>query len=99
MFKPKHTVKEKTGLELAIERLHSDMQAEDPDTDKYAKMADNLTKLYKLREFDKNDEQYRPSADTLTIVLGNLSAVLIIVAYEQKHVITTKATSFLQKLR
>lgn len=97
MFTRKPKPEVKTGLEEAISRLHADMQTEDPNTDKYAAMADNLTKLYKLREFDKK-ERYRPSADTLTIALANLAGVLVIVGYEQKHVIATKAMTFWQKL-
>lgn len=88
---------EPTGLEKAIERLHADMQTHDPNTEAYGAMADNLTKLYKLREHDKL-EKFRPSPDTVTVAAANILVVLIIVGYEQKHVIATKATSFLQKL-
>lgn len=96
MFTTK-TSPEKTGLEKAIDRLHDDMQTVDPDSDQYAKMADNLTKLYKLRECDK-PERRGPSPDTLALITANLIGIGIIVGYEQKHVVTSKALGFLKKL-
>lgn len=96
MFTPK-TPRPNTGLEEAISRLHADMQTVDPNTEAYTKMAKNLGKLYKLRALDKEDK-YRPSPDTLALVLANLLGIVIIVGYEQKNVIASKALSFVQKL-
>lgn len=96
MFKSKPTP-EPTSLEKAIEYIHLEMLMHDPNTPEYTAMADNLSKLYNLRAHDKH-EKYRPSPDTLAIISGNILAVLIIVSYEQKHVIATKAMSFWQKL-
>ena len=87
---------EKSGLEVAIDRLHDDMLAEDPHTEKWAAMADNLTKLYKLRE---HDAPRRVSPDTLALVAGNLLGIMMIVGHERAHVVTSKAESFVMKLK
>ncbi len=96
MFTPK-TPTQKTGLEEAIDRLHADMQSIDPWSDQYATMADNLTKLYKLRAEDKS-ERYLPSPDTLALIVANLVGITIIVGYEQKHVVASKALTLVKKL-
>jgi len=96
MFKSK-TPKPKTGLEEAIDRLHDDLKTVDPDTKQYAKMTKNLTALYKLRADDKSDA-WPVSPDTVAIIAANLLGIAIIVGYEQKHVITSKAMTFVQKL-
>jgi hypothetical protein len=41
----------------------------------------------------------RVSPDTLAAVAGNLLGIIVIVGYENKHVITSKALSFLKALR
>jgi len=97
MFNPK-TPPQKSGLEEAIDRLHADMQTVDPNTDAYSAMAKNLTKLYKLRALDPKEEPYRPSADTLASIIASIVGITIIVGYEQKHVVTSKALSIWQKL-
>lgn len=96
MFNSK-TPTQKTGLEEAIDRLHADMQGESPDTDQYSRMADNLTKLYKLRSEDKT-ERYLPSPDTLALIVANLVGITIIVGYEQKHVVASKALNLVKKI-
>jgi len=96
MFTPKPPV-ETTDLEKAIERLHDDMQTVDPDTDKYTKMADNLIKLYKLREHDRAPK-WRPSPDVVLTVAANLIGIALIIRHEDVNVISTKALGFVKKL-
>lgn len=88
--------REKTGLEKSIDRLHDDMAGENPETEKYATMADNLTKLYKLREYDTRP---RVSPDTLAIVTANLLGIAMIVGHERAHVVTSTAKNFVMKLK
>jgi hypothetical protein len=97
MFTSK-TPREVTRLEETIDRLHSDMQTVDPDTDKYAAMADNLTKLYKLREHDIAPS-WKPSPDVVLTVFANLAGIAMIVGHERAHVVTSKAISFVGKLK
>jgi hypothetical protein len=91
--KPQHT---QTGLEEAIDQVLFEMRGMDAHSDEYAQMVKQLTKLYKLKEIDKPEHVSR---DTLAIILGNLGVAIIILAYEQKHVITTKTPSFMLKPR
>jgi len=95
MFTKKAPI-EKTGLEKAIDELHSEMLSVNGDSPEYAAMADNLTKLYKLRE---HDSKKTISPDTLAIVAGNLIGITLIVGHERAHVVTSKALNFVMKAR
>lgn len=97
MFTPK-TSPMKTGLEETIDRLFADMQAEDPYSEKYSEMADNLTKLIKLREHDIVPS-WKPSPDVVLTVFAHLAGIAIIVGHERAHVVTSKALSFVTKLK
>jgi len=94
MFNFKKKSAEQSGLEVAIDELHARMATNIEDPEKYAKDADNLTKLYKLRE---HDARKRVSPDTLALVAGNLLGIAMIVGHERAHIITTKALNFVQK--
>lgn len=48
-----------------------------------------LVEVRRLR--DEQSRSYRPSPDTLTIVLGNLAGILLIMMYEQRHVFSPTA--------
>jgi hypothetical protein len=49
-----------------------------------------LDKLERLHEIKKQHRRNRVSRDTLAMVFGNLAGILLIVAYEQKHVVTSR---------
>lgn len=71
-----------------IEKCLVELQTKDPGTDEYAKTSAHLERLIKLKA------EYRPkrvNPDTVAIVVGNLVGILIIVMYEETHVITSKA--------
>lgn len=82
-------------LDKAIEDLLYQMSTYDGFTDEYVIMADQLTKLYAIKE-KKND---RVSLDTLATVGGNLAGILLIVNYEQANVLTSKALSLLLRTK
>lgn len=83
-------------LTQAIDAIFDDMAGFTSDADEYEAMTDQLKKLYKLKAIDK-PEHVCP--DTLAIIAGNLIGIILILGYEQKNVITTKALMFVQKLR
>lgn len=85
-----------TGLEKAIDQVLLDMHGLMSDSKEYAAMATQLQKLYNLKALDKPS---RVSPDTLAIIAGNLAGILVIVVYERTHVVTSKALSFILKLR
>lgn len=92
------TLKEphETGLDEVIDELIADMKSSDTDTEAYKHRVDQLVKLYKLKEFDSKK---RVSADTMAVVAGNLLGIVLIVGHERAHIVTSKALSFVLKLR
>lgn len=80
---------EKSGLEDAIDKILREMAKESSDSEEFARMADQLVKLYTLRK-----EPKRISPDTLAVVIGNLVGIIMIVGHERTHVVTSKAMQF-----
>jgi len=66
-------------------------------SDEYSATLKAIKKLTKLRTANKPTPKVSP--DTLAIIAGNLAGILIIVGYEKHNIITTKATSFITKLK
>lgn len=62
----------------------ADVEPGSPESDKLTKQ---LERLMKLQAEEPRDGI---SADTLAVVAGNLLGILVIVAYEQKHVMVSK---------
>jgi excinuclease UvrABC nuclease subunit len=85
-------------LQTVIDALLTRMSELDShyDQEEYAKMLDQLTKLYKLKETESRE---RVSKDTLVLVTANLIGIVLILGYEKANVITTKALSFVTRLR
>lgn len=86
----------KSELETTIEALLDRMTTFPAESEEYAKMTDQLVKLYKAKE---QEAPRRVSPDTMVIVAGNLLGILVIVGYEKAHVVTSKALTFAGKLR
>lgn len=75
----------------AIDKLIADvlqnMERAAVGSEEYSSMMAHLERLYKL----KAEQRRKPvSRDTIAIVAGNLLGILLIVAYEQKHVMSSK---------
>lgn len=88
---------EPTPLDDAIARLFDSLQGMEPDSDEYAKTADQLVKLYKLN--DESKSKKRVSPDTLANLIGSLSGIVTILVFEKSgHIIATKALGFVTKL-
>lgn len=85
---------ESTPLDKQIAAILEEMDAYGPDSDEFQKQLNNLERMMKLK---RKNPQPRISPDTLAVVIGNLIGILVIVAYEQKHVMTTRAWGFLVK--
>jgi hypothetical protein len=92
----KKTPADPSGLEKAIETVLFEMQGYSANDDEYAKMTDQLKKLYKLKAIDTPE---RVSYDTMAIIVGNLVGIVLIVGHERTHVIASRALTFLLKLR
>lgn len=87
---------EESGLKDAIDTVFSEMAAHSSDSEEYAKMVSQLETLYSLKSIDAPK---RVSPDTLAIVAGNLLGIMLIVGHERANVVTSKALSFVLKLR
>lgn len=89
--KPNPEVEE---LNKAITKVHEQMAEESAESEAFVTMADQLVKLYAQKE---KIPSRRISSDTLVTVSGNLLGILIIVGYESRNVVTSKALGFIGK--
>jgi len=81
-------------LETNINAVLIQMEVYGPDSEhnEFQDLLSYLERLYALKT-DKSKRKVSP--DTLATVLGNLLGIVIIVAYEQKHVMVSKAKDFI----
>ena len=90
--------KKSSSLDDAIEQLFREMAGYDGDTEEYSKMVEQMDTLYKLKTVDAEASRtMRVTPDTVLFAVTNILAVLIVVGYEQKSVLTSKALMFLRK--
>lgn len=82
-----------TALDEVITSAISELKGHDANSEEYAKIVLQLTKLHALKSEEKTD---RVSKDTLALVLGNLVGIIVIVGHERAHVVTSKALSLLR---
>ncbi len=87
---------EPTIYDDLIQKILSEMHEYGPDTSEYSALMRHLEDLTRIRAGNRSS---RISPDTMAIVVGNLAGILIIVAYEQKHVMTSKAMGFIIKTK
>lgn len=82
-------------LDPVIDRILDDMHMLGPTAEEYPQLLEELEKATKLH--NSLSRSWKVSPDTVALVLGNLFGILIIVAYEQKNVITSKGLGFVMK--
>lgn len=70
-----------------IDALLDEMHSVGVNSEEYPKLMTSLERLYDIKAKERRDVV---SPDTLAIIAGNLLGILTIVAYEQKHVMTSK---------
>lgn len=88
--------KEQILLDEAIERILIDLAKVESDSKEYKILLDNLERLHKL---DKSNRPMRVSPDAIVSAAASILGIVIIVAYEQRHVITSKGLGFVLKLK
>jgi hypothetical protein len=84
---------EPDDLDALITDVTDNMQSMSVDDERYLDLLDKLERLKKLKQAEKPE---RISRDTIVNIVGNLTGILLIVAYEQKHVMTTKAFGWIK---
>lgn len=82
--------KEKSDLEKEIENLLNQMKDLKPSNPAYATYADQLVKLYKLKEVDSKSHV---SADALLSAGASFVALAMVLFWEHGHPIASKAFS------
>lgn len=84
------------NLQTAIDKILFEMDAVDPASDKYAKLTEQLEKLYKIQISTKPE---RVSKDALVGVGGSLAGIIAIILFEKNNILTSKALGFVSKIR
>lgn len=81
---------ETTLVDGEIDAVLTEMQTEGVTSEEYPKLMGYLERLNELR---LKDRRAPLTNDTIAVVAGNLLGILLIVAYEQRHVVTSKGLS------
>ena len=81
-------------LDEPIDRVLTEMNTYGPDSPEFEKQLRYLERLHDVKAGER--QHHRVSPDTIALVVGNLVGILIIVAYEQKHVMTSKAMGYIK---
>ena len=76
------------ALDALYAPLYKEMKEYGPLTSEYEACLGYLERVDALKE---NKKPSRVSRDTILTVAGHLAGILLIVAYEQKHVMTSQA--------
>jgi hypothetical protein len=83
-----------TDLETELARLLVELKNTKPTDPDYATIADQVKKLYPLKEIDSKQ---RVSKDILVSAGAGLAQILVIIGYEHAHPLTSKALNFVFK--
>jgi hypothetical protein len=83
-------------LDEPIAKLLTKLNTLKPDSEEYSKTIDHLERLNRMKAEERGP---RVNPDAWAVVAGNLLGILIIVAYEQKHVMVSKGLGFVIKPR
>lgn len=89
--------KQDNPLDLIIEEAVAALATMTVGSKEATEQMKHLSELYALKE--KTNPSRRVSPDAVLTVLGSLLGIVIIVAYEHGHVVTTKALSQLPKTK
>ncbi len=83
-------------LDEVIDRLHAEMSELEAHSEEFSKMADQLEKLYKIRNTQRPVIVDR---NALIAVAGNLAGIVTILMFERDGIITSKALGFVTKTK
>lgn len=93
----KKKVTEQTPLDEAIANVFSELQSVNADSEEYDAMSDQLLKLMKLKK--EIEPSWHVSPDVLIAAGANILGILLILNYEKLGIVTSKALSFVAKLK
>lgn len=79
-----------TPVDSQLDAVLSAMDEKGVDSEEYPTLLSYMERLNKV----KTEVSHSPvSRDTIALIIGNLFGILLIVAYEQKHVMMSKGFS------
>lgn len=87
MFRLFFNDEDNSAIDAQIDAVLDEMMTKGVDSEEYPKLMSYLERLNKLKQARKRQPI---SLDTIVIAGGNFAIAFLIVAYEQKHVMTTK---------
>lgn len=93
MFKKKT---DETQLDIEIQRIAGDMALESPNSEEYLKLLTAYERLTKLRD---SESRSKIDPNTWVTVGANLAGIVLILNHERINVISTKAVSFVSKMK
>lgn len=85
------------ALDAAISDVLVTLNSLDESSEEYNVASDQLVKLMKLK--NEVTHSWRPSPDALVGAAGSILSVILILHYEKLGVITSKAVSFVSKMK
>lgn len=85
------------ALDRAISDLLEELNVMEGSNEDYDPTADNLIKLMKLKQ--EVNPAWRPSPDAVVGAAGSILGILLILHFEKLGVVTSKALSFVGKLK
>ncbi len=85
------------ALDEAISDVFVELNGLNANTEEYAAAADQLIKLTKLKK--ELNPSWRPSPDALVGAAGSVLGIILILKFEKLGVITSKALSFVSKMK
>lgn len=85
---------EPSDLETEISRLFEALKAHEPNTNEYNAVADQIKKLYPLKE---TDSKKRVSPDAVLGAGVNLAGILLVLNFEHAHALASKAFGMVGK--
>jgi hypothetical protein len=87
------------ALQDAIDNLYSELAGYNADTEEYNNITDQIVKMLELQNKLNTSKSWRPSPDAIVAAAGSILGILLILNYEQKDVMTSKALGLVGKLK
>ena len=83
-------------LDNCINMLLVEIRENGADAPEFPELLNRLERLHKLKS--EEDNKQRVSPEVVWTVVGNIVCVVLVIGYEQKHVISSKAMTFIARL-
>ncbi|MET0786023.1 MAG: hypothetical protein ABWY25_04905 [Paenisporosarcina sp.] len=93
IFRKLFEERQKKPLEVQIDAVYRKMEVTEVDSPEFDTLLKGLERLIALKE---KERPKRVSRDTVWQVLGSIGGILVIVIYENRHVITTRGFNWIR---